>query len=94
MLRLLPAAQIRGRVVDAEGRAVRTLVNARVMPPIAYMAKNYETDADGRFTLDVAPDFVGEVRASTGNPFLDATAESVVAGTHDLALPIRDRSRR
>jgi RNA polymerase sigma-70 factor (ECF subfamily) len=94
VLRLLPAAQIRGRVVDADGNAVRTLVNARVMPPIAYMSKNYETDADGRFTLDVAPDFVGEVRASTGNPLVDATAEGVVAGTDDLVLTIHDRSRR
>lgn len=95
VLHLVPAARITGRVVDAAGRGVRANVFARLEPPVAFMSKNHATDADGRFALDVAPDFVGRVHAShVDNSFVQADVDGVAAGTSDLVLKLGAPARR
>jgi RNA polymerase sigma-70 factor (ECF subfamily) len=84
-LRLVRALPIEGRVVDAQGRGTATSVCvwfAGVQGPAMY-----ETAADGSFTLDVAPDYVGRISVNHGGR--KAAADPVAAGTRDLVLRLR-----
>jgi len=55
---MLPAATIKGRVVDIEGRPVagqRFVVDGDELPPAASVLRNVTTDEQGRFTVSEVP---------------------------------------
>lgn len=90
-LRMQKARQLRGQVVDAEGRGVMALVWAqRTGGP--GRAALHMTDAEGHFVIDVLPDFAGSLRAvpqGVRRGTRQATRSGVVAGDKDLVLRLR-----
>jgi hypothetical protein len=49
----------------------------------------HQTDADGRFRIEVPPSFVGKVSVNVPtNPFASVGAANVRAGTEDLRLVV------
>lgn len=75
------AATIEGRVVDAQGRPCR----AHVVCWLPFAGQPWETDAEGRFRIEVPPDFVGRITASNED-MQQAVLEDVAAGAKDLVL--------
>lgn len=90
-LQVVPAATITGRVMGSDGEPRRAEVWARAKGNDAPMVSMQQTDTEGRFTLYVAPDFVGVVGARMpGVPLGADRREDVVAGTADLVLTLTE----
>ena len=88
-LRLVTALTLEGRVVDADGKPTRARVWARHARPTSFMSKIHETDAEGRFRLFVAPDFIGQIQAQhVDTPFV-GQVDQVAAGARDLVLRLK-----
>jgi hypothetical protein len=86
VLTLVHAATVEGRVVGADGKPRR----ARVICWHEGQGSDHLTDAEGRFRIEVAPDYAGKLTASDPHDeALQATAENVAAGTRDLVLRLR-----
>lgn len=84
------AATISGRVVDADGAGLSAGVHVTWEPPVAGGAPITRTGADGRFSIEVPPGFVGKVHASpTGASFPRAELSEVRAGANVLELVLR-----
>lgn len=89
VLELQPAAKIAGRVVDAEGEGIRARVFVSWKVPTGG-SPFHSTGDDGRFEIEVPPDFVGSVHAMIlDGPMAEASVEDVTAGRTDLELCVR-----
>jgi hypothetical protein len=87
---VFPAATISGRVVDAAGKPVSAGVYFSALAAPTPFLHEIKTATDGRFTLEVPPDFVGSITArDPDNMFRQTKAENVVAGTTDLILRLQ-----
>jgi hypothetical protein len=85
---LVPIETVEGRVVDHEGKPV---VGAAVhfFPDGAPGAKNFFTDAAGRFRIEAAQGVRGTLGASDpAVMFRQVQQADVLAGMHDLVLKL------
>jgi hypothetical protein len=89
-LRLVPADAVAGRVVDASRQGVKARVyaaNAGMLPPLLQ-----ETDAEGRFRIEVSPDFLGQVGAmGYDDTAVSGRLTGVRAGQTELVVVIAAR---
>ncbi|HEX6811417.1 MAG TPA: sigma-70 family RNA polymerase sigma factor [Planctomycetota bacterium] len=88
-LRLQPAAVIEGKLVDADGKPVLGLVCYWPGEDVGGSAANHQTDAEGRFRLEVPPGYVGTISARDASGSREAAVENVAAGTPDLVIRLR-----
>jgi hypothetical protein len=79
------AATISGRVVDAKGQACK----AHVTCWTAVGGDESATDTDGRFTIEVPPDYVGRLSAHGDDMAKQVELRDVRAGTRDLVLRLQ-----
>ena len=92
-IRLLPGAEIRGTVVDLEGKPA---VGARVFAtrPARWMSTQETTDAEGRFRIVVpagdSPLFVVASLKIASDRVLRAQSDDVRPGTTELALSLEE----
>lgn len=78
---------VAGQVVDGDGKPLRAGVS--VFAEGASGALIHQTDADGRFRIEVPPSFVGRVSVHVPtNPLANVGADNVRAGTDDLRLVV------
>jgi RNA polymerase sigma-70 factor (ECF subfamily) len=84
---LEPCSHVAGQVVDGDGKPMR--VGVSVFSEGSGGALVHQTDADGRFRIEVPPSFVGKVSVNVPtNPFASVGADNVRAGTEDLCLVV------
>ncbi|MEZ5988284.1 MAG: carboxypeptidase regulatory-like domain-containing protein [Planctomycetota bacterium] len=87
---LVRAAEVSGKVVDADGKPVAGAFVSAMAKGGPSQALVHRTDAEGRFSIEVLPDFVGRITVSMPNqPMRQGHADDVPAGRQDIEVVLK-----